>query len=206
VLYFNYRGSWGTPGDFSFGHSIEDVASAVDYLRQPDNAKLLRLDPKRIVLIGHSMGGFMAIQAAASDLAIVAVGTISASDVGGRVPQPLSNEVAGAFVTRYASSLENEGMAPLAGCSSAGLAREAVDNAGRWAFISRAVDLKDRPFLVITSDDGYAAANDAFVSALRRAGDDRITTKHFATDHVYSDQRLELSASVRKWLKTLAGK
>src|SRR5690348_84071 len=84
VLYFNYRGSWGTPGDFSFSHGIEDTAAAVAYLRQPAIAKKLRLDPSRIVLIGHSMGGFMAIQAAAADPAIKAVGDISAADMGTR--------------------------------------------------------------------------------------------------------------------------
>ena len=62
VLYFNYRGSWGSPGDFSFSHAIEDAAAATAYLRQPEMTKLLRLDPSRIVLIGHSMGGFMAVQ------------------------------------------------------------------------------------------------------------------------------------------------
>ncbi|MGH8336201.1 MAG: alpha/beta hydrolase family protein, partial [Gammaproteobacteria bacterium] len=56
VLYFNYRGSWGTPGDFSIGHGIEDTAAALAYLRQPAVATQLRLDPTRIVLIGHSMG------------------------------------------------------------------------------------------------------------------------------------------------------
>jgi pimeloyl-ACP methyl ester carboxylesterase len=70
VLYFNYRGSWGTPGDFSFSHGIEDTAAALAYLRQPATAKKLRLDTSRIVLIGHSMGGFMANQAAAAEKSI----------------------------------------------------------------------------------------------------------------------------------------
>src|ERR1700689_1235800 len=89
VLYFNYRGSWGSPGDFSFSHSIEDTAAAIAYLRRPETAKFLRLDPSRIVLIGHSMGGFMAVQGTAADPAILAIGLISAADLGGRVPQPL---------------------------------------------------------------------------------------------------------------------
>ena len=67
VLYFNYRGSWGSPGDFSFTHGIEDTAAAVEYVRSPAMSKILRLDPTRIVLLGHSMGGFMAVQAAAAD-------------------------------------------------------------------------------------------------------------------------------------------
>src|SRR5579871_720191 len=58
VLYFNYRGSWGSPGDFSFSNGIEDTASAIAFLRQPETSKRLRLDPSRIVLVGHSMGGF----------------------------------------------------------------------------------------------------------------------------------------------------
>ena len=41
VLYFDYRGSWGSPGDFSFSHGIEDTAAAVDYLRSPTMAKIL---------------------------------------------------------------------------------------------------------------------------------------------------------------------
>ena len=28
VLYFDYRGSWGSPGDFSFSHSIEEIGRA----------------------------------------------------------------------------------------------------------------------------------------------------------------------------------
>ncbi len=89
VLYFDYRGSWGSPGDFSFSHGIEDTAAAIDYLRSAPMARILRLDPSRIVLIGHSMGGFMAVQAAAADPGIVGVGLISAADVGGRIPRPL---------------------------------------------------------------------------------------------------------------------
>ena len=82
VVYFDYRGSWGSPGDFSFTHSIEDTQSAVAYLRDPAHASKLRSDPAYIVLIGHSMGGFMARYAGAQDPAIKAVGLISAADMG----------------------------------------------------------------------------------------------------------------------------
>jgi pimeloyl-ACP methyl ester carboxylesterase len=203
VLYFNYRGSWGSPEDFSFTHAIEDTASAAAYLRQPEAAKLLRLDPSRIVLLGHSMGGFMAIQGAASDPSIVAIGLISAADLGGRIPQPLPKDREQEAIHALTNGYAHEGMAPLAGCTPEGLARETVANAAKWSFVVKAEALKSRPVLIVTSDDGLAPANDKLAAALREAGNGKVTTLHFATDHSYSDQRVALSDAVLQWLATI---
>src|SRR6202021_1166441 len=54
---FNYRGSWGSPGKFSFEGNLEDTEAVLAYLRDPKTATSLHLDPRRIVLAGHSMGG-----------------------------------------------------------------------------------------------------------------------------------------------------
>ncbi len=203
VLYFNYRGSWGSPGDFSFAHAIEDTAAAAAYLRQPETAKLLRLDPSRIALIGHSMGGFMAVQGAASDPSIVAAGLISAADLGGRIPQPLPKDREQEALHALTKGYAHEGMAPLAGCTPEGLARETIANAAKWSFVVKADALKSRPVLIVTSDDGLASANDKFAAALREAGNGKVTTLHFATDHSYSDQRVALSDAVLQWLATI---
>ena len=203
VLYFNYRGSWGTPGEFSFAHSIEDTAAALAYLRQPEVAKQLRLDPARIVLIGHSMGGFMAVEAAAADPAIKAFATISAADMAGRFPPSPSAKQMQAMIQKTSAGLAHEGMAPLSGCTPTGLAQELADHAATWRFPASVPALRDRTVLVVTSDDGLAAANDAFVAALRRAGDSRVTTAHLPTDHAYSDRRIELSKAVLGWLAGL---
>jgi pimeloyl-ACP methyl ester carboxylesterase len=203
VLYFNYRGSWGSPGDFSFSHAIEDTAAAAAYLRQPQMTKLLRLDPSRIILIGHSMGGFMAVQGTAADPGIIAFGLISAADLGGRIHQPLSKEGEQVAIQKLSAGYAHEGMAPLAGCTPEGLARETLANAAQWSFLGKVDALKSRPALVVTSDDGLAPGNDAFAAALRGAGDSRVTTLHLPTDHSYSDQRSELSNAVLRWLETL---
>src|SRR5262249_42235070 len=59
AITFNYRGSWGSPGTFSFLGNIEDAAAVLAYLRDPHRAQSLRLDPARIALAGHSMGGWV---------------------------------------------------------------------------------------------------------------------------------------------------
>ncbi|MGC2660990.1 MAG: alpha/beta fold hydrolase [Bryobacteraceae bacterium] len=203
VLYFNYRGSWGSPGDFSFSHCIEDTAAAVAYLRQPDTAKLLRLDPKRILIIGHSMGGFMAVQETAADQSIAAMGIISAADLAGRIPASLPEDRQAAVIEALSRGYANEGMAPLAGCTPEGLARETLANAAQWNFLSKVDAIKNRPVLIVTSNDGLAPRNDQFAAALRGNGDNHVTTVHFDTDHSYSDQRTALSHAVLEWLGTL---
>src|ERR1700722_2349619 len=154
VIYFDYRGSWGSPGDFSFTHSIEDTQSAVAYMRDASHAKKLRSDPAYIVLIGHSMGGFMARYVGAQDPAIKAVGLISAADMGVDKVQSLKPGQEKEVVANLATHLAAEGMAPLAGCSPESLANEVIANATVWNVPALAPKLANRPVLVITSNDG----------------------------------------------------
>ena len=81
VLTLHYRGAWGSPGAFSFGHAIEDSDAAVKFLRDPANAAKFRYDPKRIFLAGHSMGGFMSLRTAVAEPGILGVVMISAWDI-----------------------------------------------------------------------------------------------------------------------------
>ncbi len=203
VLYFDYRGSWGTPGNFSFSNSVEDAGAAVAYLRQAAMAKALRLDPTRIVLIGHSMGGFVAVQAGAADPKVLGIGMISAADLAGRIPQPLPKSQERAALDGLSSGYAREGMAPLSGCTADGLANETLANAGKWRFLAKVDAVKEKPMLIVTSEDGLAPANTVFANALRAAGDGRVTSLHLNTDHSYSDQREALSVAVRQWLATL---
>lgn len=80
VLFFHYRGAWGSEGEFSFTHVVEDVGSATNYLRE--NANDIRVDPNRILIIGHSMGGFAALQGSALDKNVKCVAGIAPADLG----------------------------------------------------------------------------------------------------------------------------
>jgi pimeloyl-ACP methyl ester carboxylesterase len=206
VVYFHYRGSWGSPGSYSFTNGIEDTAAAVAWVRDPANATKVRADSSRIVLVGHSMGGFFSVQAAAADPKIAAVGLISAADMGGRVPEHLPKMAHGIAQKKLAEGLASQGMAPLAGCTPESLAQDVLDHADAWRFSTNAKALSTRPLLVLTADDGLQQADDALGEAARTAGDTSVAMQHFATDHSYSDQRQELSAAVITWLKGLPAK
>jgi uncharacterized protein len=201
VVYFNYRGAWGSPGDFSFTHSIEDTQSAIAFLR--DSARKFRADPSNIILIGHSMGGFMALQAGANDPAIRAIATISAADFETSHLQSVSADQQSATIKGIAAGLAAEGMAPLAGTTPEALARELLANAAKWNFVNLAPKLTTRPMLVITSDDGLVPSNDTFVAALRQSGSTQATTLHIPTDHAYSDHRIALQQAILDFLNHL---
>jgi len=206
VLFFDYRGSWGSPGDFSFAHSIEDTQAAIAYLRDPANAARLHSNPNDIVLFGHSMGGFTARYVASHDPAIRGVILVSAADMGVDKIEAIPASHRDLAVARLARGFAAEGMAPLAGCTPESLAKEAIANADAWNIPNLAPALASRPMLVITSDDGLAASNDAFVAAFPKSAAANLTTIHLATDHSYAGQRIALATSILNWLAALTPK
>jgi len=198
VLTFHYRGSWGSEGTFSFGHALEDSDSAIAFLRDPANAKKYRIDTRRIVLAGHSMGGLMAAHSCVHDNAIIGAVLISAWNIGGEVAAVKTDADHSQEIASFADSMES-----LVGCTPEGLFSEAVAHKSEWNFVTYAEALASRPLLVVTSDDGNAPDSDALVAAIGKAGGTAVTEIHFPTDHPYSDHRIALQAAVVRWLETL---
>ncbi len=61
AIYFDYRGSWGSQGKFSFKSCVEDVVNVVSFCKKYNDS--LRIDTSNIVLFGHSMGGWVCLKA-----------------------------------------------------------------------------------------------------------------------------------------------
>ncbi|MCU1324563.1 MAG: alpha/beta hydrolase [Acidobacteriaceae bacterium] len=209
VLYFDYRGSWGSPGDFSFTHSIEDTEAAITYLRTPANATKLRVDPNALILAGHSMGGMIsAVTAAhfATDPGIRAVVLISAANMTGRVLPAVQSGHGDQALAPVSKALASQGMAPLAGCTPETLAQELIANAVAWDIPSLAPKLTARPLLIVSSDDGNTPAAEALAANLKKLGDTTVTSTHLPTDHSYSDHRIALQQAILSFLATLSTK
>jgi len=194
VLFPNYRGSWGSAGTFSFANAVEDTQSAVDFLRDPAHVRKYRIDPKRIVLIGHSMGGFMAAYVTAHDLQVAALVMISAWDIGPTVLRAADQGGA----DNYKNSSPR-----LAGTTPEGLMGEAKDNAQKWNYVDYAALLKNRPVLIMESHDRNTADNRALAEALRKAGNLQVTEKYTETDHSFSDHSIALQVAILEWLQSL---
>jgi pimeloyl-ACP methyl ester carboxylesterase len=202
VLYFNYRGSWGSQGTFSFANAQEDVLSAIGYLRSPDVARRLRIDPTRIALMGHSMGGWLAFLGAAANPGIACVAGIEAADMtyvrGELTPSRRADSV---FIAYARDTLTSPG-GPLR-ASSDSLLASLKANAQTWTLPHHAAELSGRTILLL--DNNRNAGHAPLVASLKRAGARHLTEEVWDTDHTFSDRRIALAHSVVGWLRSGCG-
>jgi len=188
---FNYRGSWGSPGSFRFAQNLEDADAVLAYFRDPKNAARLQVDTTKIVLAGHSMGGWVTVHTASHDPALKGAILISAWDAG----KEGATTPAAKLEAKMADDMES-----LTGTTPKAMAQELIANSKRFSFANAAEGLRKTPLLALTSDDGLADDTNALVKAI---GGTKVTVKHAATDHGWSDRRIELESLILNWLSAL---
>jgi pimeloyl-ACP methyl ester carboxylesterase len=185
----NYRGSWGSPGKFSFRGNLDDAKAVLAYVRV--NAAKLGVDTGRLVVMGHSMGGWVTSQIGGSDPELAGAVLISAADMGKSAAAPDAQ--------RLRTAQEN--MESLAGVTGQSMAAE-MKTLGDYSFAAAAPGLSKHPLLVLTSDDGLAPMADALVMNVKQRGG-RVRVVHIATDHGYNSARIRLETEVLDWLAGL---
>ena len=195
VLIFHYRGTWGTAGTFSMSSAIEDTAEAVRFVRDPANAVKYRSDPKRLVIVGHSLGGFLAGYEASHDADITAVAMIAAVNMGRVNTDAKERENR---LKRWETQLH-----PVRGASAPELFAEAERHGKEWDYVQWAQGLRMSPVLLVEADDQNHADMEAFAEVLRQKGAVALKQVAVATDHSFSDHRIALQGIVVEWLETL---
>ena len=191
VITFNYRGSWGSPGSYRFANDLEDADAVLAWLRTPANAASLGIDPKRIAMVGHSLGGWVTALTVAHDRALLGGALISPGNIG--FLGHMQRDAATAAFT------EN-GLEALADTSGAIMADEAIAHADAWDFVKAAPRLTGTNLFVLTSDDGLAPEADRMAAAVKAAGGTKVSTVHVPTDHSWSDRRIRLESEIIRWL------
>lgn len=184
ALIFHYRGCWGSQGSYNLATVAADVRAAVDYLSQ---APLPGIDPGRLVVVGHSMGGRAAIEAAALDDRLKAAVTIAAparlDDFGRLADFDIEREF-----TRFLSVTPTEFRRQL---------RQAADRLGPLDLISA---ISPRPVLIV-----HGGADEWVLPAHGRqlytcAASPRNHAEIPGANHAFSWHRSELRELVGEWL------
>jgi uncharacterized protein len=201
VLALHYRGSWGVGGDFSLVHASEDADAMVAFARLPEPAQKYHIDPDRIVVVGHSMGGYMAASAAAHQPAVLGAVMVGTWDI----TEPVRG-AAGSHDELLARAEKDDGtepadFLPLHGYSRAQLAAEIVDHRQALDLDVLAEKIAPRPVLLLTAEDGSEPGSQRFLRALQANGDKKVELLHAPTDHGWSGKRIYLETLVLNWLE-----
>ena len=103
VMFFHYRGAWGSEGDYCLTQLADDVAAAISYLR--NNTTRYRVDSAQISLLGHSMGGYAALAAGRKDPGLACVGAMAPANLGLIAEGIRSGESDALYFLDYADTL-----------------------------------------------------------------------------------------------------
>jgi uncharacterized protein len=205
VLYFNYRGTWGSGGEFSVAHALQDIARAVELVRSEEWASAYRADPTRVALVGHSFGGFLGAIATAENDDVACFAFLAGPDLGAIGLQARQDQGARAgMVSALDRDMDAEG-GPIQG-NARRVVNEVVDRAEEWLLPARAPALATRPLLMVagTRDEAVpkASHHDRVIAALREAGAARLTELVLDDDHAFSAHRVELARRLVDWQRT----
>ncbi|GAA5120502.1 alpha/beta hydrolase family protein [Pseudonocardia adelaidensis] len=200
ALVFHYRGSWGVGGTWSWRHVLEDSAAVVAAVRDPGLASAHRLDPRRLTLVGHSLGGFAALMTAAAEPSVSAVASVAGVDFGAVAALCRADPAArAAWVEAFAAEL-----APLRGTSGEALVAELEAAGESWRLGALAPRLADRPVLLIGGRRDTVAPpgvhHEPVVAAFRAEPVERLEHHVFPTDHALSDHRVTLARTLLGFL------
>jgi pimeloyl-ACP methyl ester carboxylesterase len=200
ALVFHYRGSWGVGGSWSWRNVLDDAIRVVAAVREDAFSTAYRLDPRRLAMVGHSLGGFAALMTAAADPGVGAVASVAGFDFGtASAASRADPEARSAYVKAWDGEL-----LPLRGTSGEALVAEMEAAAQEWSLARLAPRLADLPVLLVgTGRDAVTPVEVhhwPLVEAYLAYPVSRLEHRLFPTDHALSDHRVALARTIADFL------
>ena len=203
ALLFHYSGSWGSDGNFSVAHCLQDVDSVFAYIKKNEKHKF---DLSRVYILGHSMGGLIASHALA-DIELVKAGVIimpanMANDYRDTIENPRKEQ--------EKLVIYNKGFSPwLRNFSWDVMKKEAEMDLARFDLTTYATAMAQKPVMTIAGTEDVILAKDRNIDILRRsikgAFNSKANLEEFdvVTDHGMNFNRSEIKKTAIDFLKKI---
>jgi pimeloyl-ACP methyl ester carboxylesterase len=198
VMFFHYRGTWGSAGYFTFSNALADIAAAIAEVRTcfGDPECEYPIDINKIALFGHSMGGWLGMLSAIeipgiSCAAILDFGMASrALDIDqyfeehGDVPPWSKEEEEYWLLDGTAIRIEGAGA----------LTSDLLADVDRFAVIRRSAELAKQNLFILSTT--HNEEHPVVVEALEEQGAKRLRAEAWDTDHSFNNRRVQVARAM----------
>jgi dienelactone hydrolase len=195
VVFFHYRGAWGSEGEFSFQGAEADVQAVLNYISEEKIAKKLMVDINKISIVGHSMGGHMALAGILDNPNVSCAVTFDGANMGkGLLNDPASTNLWSDYSDQLFMLNDWSGKKMVAEISEHG---EGLD------LVKRVDTINGRPVFIIVADTDVIPMKTQIVplvTALKATKNSNVSYLLIDDDHSFSSSRLELIAATASFL------
>jgi dienelactone hydrolase len=203
ALAFNYRGTWRSEGMFTVANSLEDVISAIRYVKSSSAIRELNVDPSSITVLGWSYGGGMALLGSLSDAEarrVICIAGGNLSEVGRMMKQ--SDEFNQAILKMVDQSISESGFSSL---PAEELFADVFAHMDKYDLVKHVEALSSKDILIIGGWRDQENTIEHHVlplyRALQRHGAKQMQIEIFDADHSFADVRSQLADRIVSWLK-----
>lgn len=197
VIFFHYRGAWGSEGEFSFQNAEADVQAVLHYIMDSNVAKKLAIDTHKISIVGHSMGGHMALAGILDNPNVSCAVSYDGANMGkGLLSDP-------AIIKMWSDYSDQLFM--LSGWSGKKMLTEVSEHGEALDLVSRVDSINGRPVFIIAANSDViplATQITPLVSALKATKNSKISYLLIEDDHSFSSSRLQLISATASFLNT----
>ena len=195
VIHMNHRGAWGSEGMYLFTNLKDDLIAIAKWAHNAAIADQYRIDPERIFLVGHSMGGQTVLNAAKDLDFLCGVAAMAAYDIGAAFRYKMEKDL---FLM-----IETEGQC-LKMHSAAEVYENALLNQQELSVLNRYEDLVNKNVLLIEASFDTVAPPEKMLRPLAeklKAAGGRITYEAIPSNHSFVGQRMKLAVKVGEWIE-----
>ena len=185
IVYFDFRGSWGSKGDFTFENNIADTRAVINYLCDPKNSQRLRIDTSKIALFGHNTVGAIAMMAGMNDPRIKGIASLSLFNPYHVIKSPTGTENL-MSMKAYLSTLKMLNIDPNK------FLREMANKVEDYN-LEKLIGQSNKPILLIDEHE----ANDYMKKFLKKKN---FEYEIWDTDITFSNKRTALTRRLKDWV------
>lgn len=205
ILVFNYQGTWSSKGTFSIETSMDDVTSAITFLKQNRNIDKFNIDTSNITIGGWSYGGAIALTSAIYNTEIQRIISIAGADesVFGRQIKSDSE-----FYKMFYQMFEdvNYPKGPIK-CNVDLLFKNWIANLDNYDLVKHSYELRDRDILLLGGwKDKQIVLEDHILPLYRKLQElnaANVKIKVFDTNHEFGNVKEELVNTIEIWIKEM---